>query len=56
MMHDDLIADGRFGGHVESVEQLRQRDRGRALLTGVIVGAGVGDHQGVGGRADRVEQ
>ena len=56
MMHDDLIADSRFGGHVEGVEQLRQRNRGRALLTGVIVGAGVGDHQGVGGRADRIEE
>ncbi len=43
-------------GGVEGVEQFGQRYRGRARLTGVLVGAGVGDHQRLGRRADRVEQ
>ena len=42
--------------HVEGVEQLGQRHRGRSVLAGVFVGAGVGDHQLLGGRADGVEQ
>lgn len=37
-------------------KQLLHRDRGRPVLTGVFVGAGVGDDQGVGGGADGIEQ
>ena len=44
------------GGDVERVEQLGERHRGRSVLAGVLVGAGVGDDELLGGRADRVEQ
>ena len=47
---------GAARGPVEGVEQFGQRHRGRALLAGVLVGAGVGDDQLLGGRADGVEQ
>jgi hypothetical protein len=53
---DDAAPD-RFGrGPIQCIEQLLHRDRGRPVLTGVLVGTGVGDDQGVGGRADGVEQ
>ena len=45
-----------LGGAVEGVEQLAKRYGGRPLLAGVLVGAGVGDHQRLGRGADRVEQ
>ena len=41
---------------VEGVEQFGQRHRGRPLLAGVFVGAGVGDDELLGRGADRVEQ
>ena len=44
------------GGHVKGVEQFVQRHRGRAGLARVLIGAGVGDDQLLGGRADGVEQ
>ena len=56
MMHDDPLADAFRRRGVQSVEQLRHRHRGRSWLAGVGVGAGVGDHQLLGGRPDRVEQ
>ncbi|PQM46463.1 hypothetical protein C1Y40_03369 [Mycobacterium talmoniae] len=56
MVYDDPVAHRGAGGVIQGVEQLGQRHRGRAVMPGVLVGAGVGDHQGVGGRADRVQQ
>ena len=41
---------------VQRIEQLDEWNRGRFALPGVFVGAGVRDHQLVGGRADGVEQ
>ena len=56
MIGHDTVPD-RFGrGPIQRVEQLLHRDGGRPVLTGVLVGAGVGDDQGVGGRADGIEQ
>ena len=43
-------------GDVERVQQLGERDGRRPVLARVLVGAGVGDDELLGGRADRVEQ
>ena len=56
MMHDDALAHALRRRRVQGVEQLGQRHRGGTGLTGVGVGAGVGDHQLLGGRPDRVEE
>ena len=56
MPDDDGVADLVRRRHVEGVEQLGQRHRGRSLLAGVFVGAGVGDHELLAGCADGVEQ
>ena len=56
MFDDDALADLVRRGHVEGVEQFVQRHRGRARLARVLIGAGVGDDQLLGGRADGVEQ
>ena len=59
VVHGDPVAHRAAlgdGGGIEGVEQLCQRNRRRALLTRMLVGAGVGDHQGLGGRADGVQQ
>ena len=56
MAQHDVVANGIGGGRVEGVEQFEQGHRGRSVRAGVLVGAGVGDHQGLGGGQDRVEQ
>ena len=56
MPDDDGVADLVRRRHVEGVEQFGQRHRGRSLLAGVFVGAGVGDHELLAGCADGVEQ
>ena len=56
MSDDDGVAHLLLGGQVEGVEEFGQRHRGRSLLTGVFVGAGVGDDELLGRGADRVEQ
>ena len=56
MPDNDAAADLVGRCHVEGVQQFGQRHRGRTWLTGVLVGTGVGDHQFLGGRTDRVEQ
>ena len=53
---DEPVADLVGGRHVERVQQFGERHRRRPVLTGVLVGAGVGDDDLLGGRADRVEQ
>ena len=53
---DDLLADRLWCGGVERVEQLQQRNRRGPVMPGVLVGAGVGDDERLGGRADGVEQ
>ena len=53
---DDLSPDRADGGAVEGVEDLHQRHRRRARCPGVFVGPGIGDHQLLACRADRVEQ
>ena len=45
-----------LGGQVQGVEEFGQRHCGWARLPGELVGPGVGDHQGLGGRAHRVQQ
>ena len=55
-MGDDVLAYRRFRRLVQRVEQLGQRHCGRLWMAGVLVGAGVGDHQRLAGRAYRVEQ
>ena len=56
MPDDDAVADGVGGGPVQRVEQLHERNGGRAVGAAVLVGAGIGDHQPLGRRTDRVEQ
>ena len=56
VVDDDPVPDRCGGGGVQGVQHLRQWHRRRSGLTGVLVGPGVRDHQGVGRRADRVEQ
>ena len=56
-MFDDEPVPHLLGrGHVEGVQQFGERHRGRPVLARVFVGAGVGDDELLGGRADRVEQ
>ena len=43
-------------GRVEGVQQFEEGHRWWSVRAGVLVGAGVGDHQGLGGGEDRVEQ
>ncbi len=54
--YDDARPHRLGRGQVEGVEQLAERDGRRPRLAGVLVGAGVGDDQRLGGRADGVEQ
>ena len=56
MLGEHVVAHGRGGGAVEGVEQLSERHRGWPLGPVVLAAAGVGDHQRLGGRGDRVEQ
>ena len=56
MFDDDRVAHLLLGRQVEGVEEFGQRHRGRPLLAGVLVGAGVGDDELLGRGADRVEQ
>ena len=56
VMGDDALAHRRFRGLVQRVEQLGERHCGCLWMAGLFVGAGVGDHQRLAGRAYRVEQ
>ena len=56
VVHHDLLLDRCRRGAVECVEQLAEWHGRRPRLPAVRVGAGVGDDQPLGGRADRVEQ
>lgn len=44
------------GGDVERVEQFHHRNSGWSALAADLVGTGIGDHQLLGGRSDRVQQ
>ena len=51
-----LVAHRRGGRAVDGVEELAERYRGWALRAGLLVGAGVGDHEVLAGGQHRVEQ
>ena len=53
---EHVLAHGAGGGAVEGVEQLPEGYGGRALGARCARRPGVGDHQRLGGRGDRVEQ